>query len=229
MHPNPVERMHRDLGAMVRALTWGTTTDWEDILPQALFALRTAVCRMTGKAPFEVLFGRQPSQALDLAFGNPPNPPRGELDYHDYVAELRQRIDRAQSYARDNIARAVVRQRRSYHAEKHLFQVGMKVWLFSPPQYHKTSTTFWSGPFSITTKISDVVYEITPAPEMRSTRPPLTVSIDRLKLYRFPEPPAGLLPPSEDLKGDPVMTEDEFGESIDLPPPPPGPPARIPT
>ena len=36
-----VERMHRDLGAILRALLEDQPDSWEDVLPQALFALRT--------------------------------------------------------------------------------------------------------------------------------------------------------------------------------------------
>ncbi|GFW51950.1 retrovirus-related Pol polyprotein from transposon 412 [Trichonephila clavipes] len=44
-HPqsNPVERMHRTLKRILRVLCLEAIPDWEKILPQALFALRT-VC-----------------------------------------------------------------------------------------------------------------------------------------------------------------------------------------
>ncbi len=47
-----VERMHRDLGAIMReVLRHDPKASWEDVLPQALFVLRTAVCRSTGLVP----------------------------------------------------------------------------------------------------------------------------------------------------------------------------------
>ena len=216
---NPVERLHRDLGTMLRAVTYGTQLSWEDVLPQCLFALRTAVCRMTGRAPFELLFGRHATQAVDLAFGKPPNPPSGDLDYHEYVVKLRERMDLAQKYARDNIAMQVRRQRMQYHQERQTFRVGARVWVFFPPEDSKLGK-FWSGPWVITEAVSKVVFVVTPGPEMRSTKPPLTVSIDRLKLYRFPDPPRNVLPPSEEAPGDALMTEDEFAEMVDIPQPP---------
>ncbi len=44
-----VERMHRDLGSILRALTteYSDPFAWEDLLLQALFTLRTVVCKST--------------------------------------------------------------------------------------------------------------------------------------------------------------------------------------
>ena len=53
-----VERMHRDLGEMFRAMVSEHPHTWEDVLPQALFALRTMDSCSTGTTPFQILFGR---------------------------------------------------------------------------------------------------------------------------------------------------------------------------
>jgi len=57
-----VERMHRDLNKMLRALTANNFDSWEDVLPQALFALRTAICKSTGLTPHRshLQISRQP-------------------------------------------------------------------------------------------------------------------------------------------------------------------------
>ncbi len=70
-----VERMHRDLNGILRALTteYGDPFAWEDLLPQALFALRTAVCRSTGLAPYQILFGQECSTPIDAVFGFDPS------------------------------------------------------------------------------------------------------------------------------------------------------------
>ncbi|GFS70816.1 retrovirus-related Pol polyprotein from transposon 412 [Trichonephila clavipes] len=49
-HPqsNPVERMHRTLKRILRVLCLEAIPDWEKILPQALFALRTVIHDSTG-------------------------------------------------------------------------------------------------------------------------------------------------------------------------------------
>jgi transposase InsO family protein len=127
---NPVERVHCDLGTMLRALSYDTHQDWEDLLPKALFAIRTAVSKSIGLAPYQLLFGRDASQPIHIAFGKPP--PQGDLDYHRYAEQLRNRIDNAQTYAREKIALAITRQRRNYNQDAKEINVGQKVWLFTP-------------------------------------------------------------------------------------------------
>jgi hypothetical protein len=98
---------------MLRALSYDTHQDWKALLPQALFAIRTAVSKSIGLAPYQLLFGRDASQPIYIVFEKPPMSPQGNLDYHRYGEQLRNRIDNAQTYAREKIALAITRQRRN--------------------------------------------------------------------------------------------------------------------
>ena len=62
-----VERMHRDLNSMLLAMVYDDLQSWEDTLPAVLFALRTTPCSLTGLTPYQILFGRDVSQPLDLS------------------------------------------------------------------------------------------------------------------------------------------------------------------
>jgi hypothetical protein len=84
---------------MLRALSYDTHQDWEALLPQALFAIQTAVSKSIGLAPYQLLFGGDKSQPINITFGKPPMPPQGNLDYHRYAEQLRNRMDNAQTYA----------------------------------------------------------------------------------------------------------------------------------
>ncbi|GFU95216.1 retrovirus-related Pol polyprotein from transposon 412 [Trichonephila clavipes] len=55
---NPVERMHRTLKRILRVLCLEAIPDWEKILPQALFALRTVRHDSTGFSPAELVHGK---------------------------------------------------------------------------------------------------------------------------------------------------------------------------
>ena len=123
-----VERVHRDLGNILRALTADQPDSWEDVWPQALFALRTAVCRSTGLTPFQVVFGRDCSTPLDVIFGRPQADAidSGTRDHHAYLRKHRDAVDKTHRYAREHLAQAVVRQRRQYHQDRKTFHVGMK-------------------------------------------------------------------------------------------------------
>ncbi len=125
-----VERMHRDLNSILRALTteYSDPFAWEDLLPQALFALRTAVCKSTGLALYQILFGRQCSTPIDVIFRFvPPDKALGNLGWAQYYQKLRKKIGNAQDYARKHLAIAMRWQRRQYHQERKDFKPGTKV------------------------------------------------------------------------------------------------------
>ena len=68
---NPVERMHRDLGASLRTLGEGSQTRWHDDLPQALLALRIGVNTSLDLSPFNILFKQEPELRIDDCFRYP--------------------------------------------------------------------------------------------------------------------------------------------------------------
>ena len=229
-----VERVHRDLGNMFRALLDDSPDEWEDILPQALFAVRTNVCEATGLAPYQALFGREASQPLDLIFGNPngyEQDPNDRREHHHYLRGLRERIDKAQVFIRKHLQDAVRRQRRHYQKEKQFFLPGTKVWLYSPSKRHvgaQKLATVWTGPWTVCNRpVNDCMVRIIPHPSWR-IKGSKVVSIDRLKLYKS----------REDINREPVagtdldMHGDEFAECPTTPdddhvaggrrPPPPG-------
>ena len=239
---NPVERQHRTLQQALTALVQGNPRKWEAVLPHALFAMRTAVSRSTGFAPFQLMFGRDPATNLDLIFGQPR--PSETVNPGAFVSDLQSQIHRAHHWARANIGRMVVRQRRAYHAEAKLFTPGQTVWLFTPrlrPGQSKKLATYWTGPWTITRRVNDLMYELRPDSAWTRKSPEI-VSIDRLKLF-FPseDSPATHQPPPADA--DLTMPGDDHAELIDsqsddddptagaaveLPAGPPGPAAPLP-
>ena len=210
---NPVERAHRTLGAALTALVEGQPNRWEEVLPQALFAMRTTPCRSTGFAPYRLMFGRDPTTNLDLIFGAPP--PSPSLLIADYANELRNTIERAHHWARQNMSKTIIRQRRAYCAEHKSFTTGQKVWLFTPqlkPRQSRKFATFWTGPWTISKKLNDLMFEI--KPNSAWVRKGVeTVSIDRLKLFYDGDIPADQqCPPPAD--GNLAMPGDEHAEFI---------------
>lgn len=209
-----VERMHRDLGSILRSLLRDDPESWEDVLPQALFALRTAPSEATGLAPFHILFGRDVSQPLDLIFGAPePDHLVGNRAHHEYIRNFRKRIDHAQAFVRTNLAEAVRRQRRQYHQHVKTFIPGAKVWLFTPvtkPHMARKLSCYWTGPWTVCAEQTTfaLMIRIMPDPSWTDIRGSKVVSIDRLKPYRGPESRA----PSK--HADILMEGDEFAEFI---------------
>jgi hypothetical protein len=187
--------MHRDLANGLQAVTMESNQSWEDALPQVLFAMRTNVCSSTGLAPFQIIFGRDPSAPLDMLFGDPNEDRKDESlpkVAREYVRELRHRITTAQDYAKTKMASAVSRQRRQYNQDRKAFVAGAKVWLFTPqnePGVPRKLQSYWSGPYIICadSTLGDTMARITPSEsEWHGRRIKIrnpVVSIDRLKPY----------------------------------------------
>ena len=212
-----VERMHRDLATIIRALTNCEDSDgaWETVLPQALFALRTTISEATGLSPHQILFGREASQPLDLLFGDPNRNLEEALEAPEYLADLRRRQAAAQTFVRENLAKAIVRQRRQYNKEKRHFRVGAKVWCYDPrldPTKNRKFARVFSGPWIVSSSPDnhELYVRIEPDPSWATPRHKgALVSIDRLKPYLSER----IVPGSHDIR----RPEDEHGEFTPLP------------
>ena len=205
---------------MIKTLSQADPRSWEEHLPTIVHAMNTSVCRSTGHAPFELMFGRHPATTLDLLFGDPPNFEQ-YATAHDYAKVVRARVQAAHEWARKNIGTTVSRQRKAYYKNKVSYSPGDKVWLFTPRSrgVSRKLTSYWSGPWTVTSKINDVMYRLQsdPAWEQQSSQ---AVSIDRLKPYGAPRgqgaatSTAVSVPPDPDA--DLAMQGDEHAEAVDL-------------
>ena len=253
---NPVERAHRTLKSALTALSVDKPAQWDQALPAALFAIRTAVCRSTGFAPFQLLFGRDPTTSLDLIFGPPPH--QDDTLLAPYALQLRERIQKAHAWARKNIQHTVRRQRSAYCRDRLLFTPGQRVWLYSPVSQGKGKfATYWTGPWTVAETINDLMVRLLPESTWQR-KAQLEVSVDRLKPYLEldgqvdaniqPDPTADLSMPGDEsaefftqqnADADEEMHEDPAPLPflpVHLPPPaapaaappPPGPPAPPP-
>ena len=220
-----LERMHRDLAGMLRAMLGDNPESWEDQIPAAVHAMNTAVHSATKLSPYQILFGRDVSAPLDLLFGDPNvGLHKPDTDAFRYVRRLRRRVDVAQKYARENMATAVSRQRRHYNMELKLFVAGQLVWLWTPaskPHVPRKLSTYWTGPWIVcATPVNDLLVRIAPHPSWTTQlhKKSRVVSIDRLKVYK-----SLLSDAIEPAIDHPSTIDDEFAEYTDLPPQQPRP------
>ena len=210
---NPVERAHRDLGNILRAIKAEQGCTWEEALPEAVMAMNVTVNRSTGFSPYGLLFGRDPNLPLDVIFGPPAREdvPPGTT-YEKYVRELKGRMKAAIEEAREGMKRAVIRQRRAYHGQAKLFAPGAQVLLFCPPVKPGTSRKFanhWTGPWTIRRQLNSTMYELEPQMTWQFRPRSLAVAVDRLKLFH-PEEGDEEAPPTKNHQLD--MKGDEFAE-----------------
>ena len=219
---NPVERAHRDLGRAIRAQVSERPREWEKVLPHVLFIMRTATCRSTGTSPYRMLFGRDPTFALDLAFGPPPYTQEEHKSEVEYVEKLRKDIERTHAWARRNMCETIRRQRQSYFKDRPSpFAPGDRVWLFTPRVLgaaNKSTTrrkfnTYWTGPWSVKKQVNELCYELNPDTRWTFFQKSIVVSVDRLKRFypqecdeHFTQPPTA----ADQVE----MPGDEFAENV---------------
>ena len=220
---NPVERSHADLGRMLRALNHQGPEHWEKCLPAALLAMRTAKCRTTGYSPFFMMFGREATLPLDLVYGSPHASSQDSegFERHDWGRKLRDRLEKAYKFARDNLRLEVRRQRRRYQQKSPhgKLWVGDQVWLFTPrsqPGAGRKLSRYWTGPYQILEVISPVVFRIQSVGEWNATTVEVVVGLDRLvkvgarRHLLEPEPEKGLDLQPKDLEWEGTEIPDEI-------------------
>ena len=120
-----VERLNCTLLQMLRAYV-SKSSEWELHLPLVLFAYRSAVHPSTGFSPFELMFGRNATQA-DL-------PQVTAFEPSSYQAALRNRLAEFRDLVETHYADAAHKQKLQYDhgARPRHFAVGDSVWLSCP-------------------------------------------------------------------------------------------------
>ena len=222
-HPSgnsPVERVHKDMGAMMRAMLKKDPADWEQKLPLILHAIRTTNCSSTGMTPYSLVFGREASSTLDFLFHNKneaanfQGDPTKPLKYYE---QLRKNIILANEYARKNMKSAIQRTRRAYHDQRNEMKTGQRVWLYTPRSegkgVPKKLQRWWTGPYKILEgRINDTTLRIKADGKWSTGKEePLAVSIDRLKVFHFDDREQA--PVRKDL----CCKDDPHCEAFDLP------------
>ena len=244
-HPqsNPVERYHRTLGNMLKAACKGDQASWEQQLPTCLFQLRTMKSSATGFTPYRMVFNREASLPLQMLYGVPKPTDTTFANHKEYLAAMAERMATVHQYARENLKAAVERQRKLYYEKYQQFHVGDKVWLFTPTRPPKVPSKlysrYWTGPWTISKLINDVVVKLEPHGTW-FTRRAQVVSVDRIKIYREQEVDRQgnqlNLPPPVDvdlqMRGNeaaeslPFPDEDSDDDNEEVPVPPPQPQAE---
>ena len=181
-HPqsNPVERFNQDLGKGINALAGTDQRRWAERIPAILQAARAAPHRGTKMSPYEAVFGRPPQVGRTLLPGVPIEP------------EGSRNLEQVDERLRRNLQEYHLSQARYYKGKIKHFPVGTWVSLFSPVipagASSKFKTNYWSHPWKITERISDVVYRIESTNQTSHLPSPQVVSYDRLRRYRDGQP-----------------------------------------
>ncbi|GFT27805.1 retrovirus-related Pol polyprotein from transposon 412 [Trichonephila clavipes] len=162
-HPqsNPVERMHRTLKKSLRVLCLEAIPDWEKILPQALFALRTVIHDSTGFSPAELVHGENLRTPVMLLYEKLTEEEPVENSVVDYVFELINRMEICQELAILHMEDAKQKQKLWYDrwSIKRQFHLGELVLVIAPSKPNKLSVQ-WVGPGEIVKQLSETNYVV---------------------------------------------------------------------
>ena len=175
---NSVERVHRNLNAMLRALCNQHAADWEEVLPAALLALRSAVHESTEVTPFACIYGREPVTPLDLL----SHPPGAPLAAHSYVCRLEEHQFQAHRMVQVQLARALQQSAHRYGDKKNAIQPEERVWLFtSKPAADRKLAIPYTRPWRVIQQLSGTLCTIRPEGNCCDQPKTITVSLNRLK------------------------------------------------
>ena len=156
---NSVEWVHCDLNIMLQVLCHQHAADWEEVLPAALLALRSAVHESTGVTPFACVYGKEPATPLDVLCRFPGAP----LAAHSYVQQLEDHQFKAHRLIQVQLARVIQHSARRYRHEKTAIQPGECIWLFtSKPSADCKLAILYSGPWWVTWQQSSTLWTIHP-------------------------------------------------------------------
>lgn len=165
-----VERFHQTLKSVLKKFCLETGGDWDKELPYALFAIRSIPNDSVGLSPFQLIFGHCVRGPLDVVRelweGETP-----EVNVLDYFSDLQEKLNRARSFAQENLAKAQASMKLKYDSKtrNRLFNVGDKVLVLLPVPGNPLKAEF-SGPWKILKKMNDVNYLIETPDRRRKTR-----------------------------------------------------------
>ena len=176
-----VERYNRTLLQMLRCYIDKGQKDWDEHLPLLAAACRNTPNVSTGLTPNRLMLGREVHLPHDVVFGTAAAK-REAQDPMDYMANLEEGLQCAQTLARTHLKAQQARQKRDYdiRAVERAYNKGDLVLLLDHSRKVGLSPKLqpkWQGPWVVVAQVGPVIYQIQGQKDKR------VVHHDRLKPY----------------------------------------------
>ena len=158
-NPNQSERVHRNLGEILRALISDNQASWDDYLAAITLAFNCAKSRATNFSPYYLMFLRSPRIELDILDSS--KTPGQEED--EYVNESLEKLQKVFNIVERQIKKNLDYRIKEYTLAKHNYDIGQHVLIFNPARKVGEASKLkrgWSLPFIITKKINDICFEM---------------------------------------------------------------------
>ncbi|GFW77762.1 retrovirus-related Pol polyprotein from transposon 297 [Trichonephila clavipes] len=203
-HPqsNAVERVHRTIKRVIKALCVESGEDWEGVLPLALFSLRTVAHESTGFSPTELVMGKNLRTPQTLVYEEWMEEGNTNQSVVEYILQLNNRLKRCQDIAITRMKECQLKRKTWYDRDvvERKFVEGDLVMVLVTSKQNKLEVN-WIGPGKVLSRISDTNYVIDlPGRRDRST----IYHVNLLKPYhRRPELVSLVVEEvSDDIEGD---------------------------
>eukprot|EP01125_Pyxidicula_operculata_P010434 TRINITY_DN342_c0_g1_i17.p1 TRINITY_DN342_c0_g1~~TRINITY_DN342_c0_g1_i17.p1 ORF type:complete len:777 (+),score=74.66 TRINITY_DN342_c0_g1_i17:3288-5618(+) len=157
------ERFNHTLETIISHWINEHQTNWDDILPFALFAYRATIHSATGFSPAYMTFGRELALPIDINLGLLEESFDKEEDYANALART---LLESTNHALRNIAQSYTRYERNYNKDKidTRYIEGEKVWLHTgwhtPSGLSPKFVRRWLGPFTIYKRLAENNYKL---------------------------------------------------------------------
>ncbi|KAJ1174550.1 hypothetical protein NDU88_006371 [Pleurodeles waltl] len=159
--------------------------DWDQKLPLVMYAIRTHEQSSTGHSPFELVFGRQPRNLLDMAAELWEEENNEERPILEYIHKLKTHLQTVWEDVRHQLEKAQEVQKGYYDqgTKLRVLQPNDKVLILRPTSEQKLLAK-WQGPYRVVKAVTPVTYLI----ELNN-HPKLTqiYHINLLKKWENPE------------------------------------------
>ena len=171
-----VERFNGTLVKMLRTYATKKPTEWDEYLPLVMAAYRATEHPATGFTPNYLMYGREVTTPIELAY---PLQPREFVSTSGYAQEMEEALLEAYQHVRVSLKQAAERQKKSYDTGTHIneFSPGDAVYQLCPVREDKLSPR-WRGPFIVVKLRGGPLYLV------QGARKAFIAHQDRLKAYR---------------------------------------------
>ncbi|GFX64675.1 retrovirus-related Pol polyprotein from transposon 412 [Trichonephila clavipes] len=162
-HPqsNAVERVHRTIKRVIKALCVESREDWEGVLPLALFSLRTVAHESTGFSPTKLVMGKNLRTPQTLVYEEWMEEGNTSQSVVEYILQLNNRLKRCQDIAITRMKECQLKRKTWYDrdAVERKFVEGDLVMVLATSKQNKLEVN-WIGPGKVLSRISDTNYVI---------------------------------------------------------------------
>ena len=160
-----VERVNRTVQDMLAKAVSLDQKDWDLQLPLLMMAYNNTPHETTRMTPFSMMFGGNMTLPIEATTGKVKDPEDRQKNSYEYVEWLKNALKLTHEAARKAIKKNVIIQKRHYdrNVQERVYNIGDQVRLYQREvkQGRKTALErFWTGPWIITEKYSEVIMEI---------------------------------------------------------------------